>query len=71
MIEFIKGIVVINDENFTKDQTGSVVISKITNNDQRVFFGAPNTDLVKNVFKIKEDFKVRLEREIKNKEGFI
>ena len=52
-----EGIVVINDKNFSKDQTGSIVISKITNNDQKVFFGAPNKDLVNNVFKIKEDFK--------------
>lgn len=52
-----EGIVVINDKDFSKDQTGSVVISKITNNDQKVFFGAPNKDLVNNVFKIKEDFK--------------
>ena len=52
-----EGIVVINDKIFFKDQTGSIVISKITNNDQKVFFGAPNKDLVNNVFKIKEDFK--------------
>ena len=52
-----EGIVIINDKDFSNNQTGSAVISKITNNDQKVFFGAPNEDLVKNTFKIKDDFK--------------
>ena len=52
-----EGIVIINDKDFSNNQTGSAIISKIVNNDQKVFFGAPNKDLVNNTFKIKQDFK--------------
>ena len=52
-----EGIVIINDKDFYKNQTGRAIISKIVNNDQKVFFGAPNKDLVNNTFKIKQDFK--------------
>ena len=52
-----EGIVIINDKDFNNNQTGSAIISKIVNNDQKVFFGAPNKDLVNNTFKIKQDFK--------------
>ena len=48
-----EGIVIINDKDFYNNQTGSAIISKIVNNDQKVFFGAPNKDLVNNTFKIK------------------
>ena len=52
-----EGIVIINDKNFSNNQSGSAIISKIVNNDQKVYFGAPNKDLVNNTFKIKQDFK--------------
>ncbi len=52
-----EGIVIINDKDFYNNQTGSAIISKIVNNDQKVFFGAPNKDLVNNTFKTKQDFK--------------
>ena len=52
-----EGIVIVNDKDFYNNQTGSAIISKIVNNDQKVFFGAPNKDLVNNTFKIKQDFK--------------
>lgn len=52
-----EGIVIINDKDFNNNQTGSAIISKIVNNDQKVFFGAPNKDLVNNTFKIKQNFK--------------
>ena len=51
-----EGIVIINDKDFNNNQTGSAIISKIVNNDQKVFW-APNKDLVNNTFKIKQDFK--------------
>ncbi len=52
-----EGIVIINDNDFSNNQTGSVIISKIVNNDQKVYSGAPNKDLINDTFKIKQNFK--------------
>ena len=52
-----EGIVIINDKDFSNNRTGSAIISKIINNDQKVFSGAPYKDLENNTFKIKQDFK--------------
>ena len=52
-----EGIVIINDNDFSNNRTGSAIISKILNNNQKIYFGAPNKDLINDTFKIKQNFK--------------
>ena len=52
-----EGIVVINNQFLPNSNAGNIIISKITNNNQRVFFGAPIKDLTNNKFKIEENFR--------------
>ncbi len=51
-----EGIVIIDNRDFLDKETGNVIISKILNNNQKIFYGGPNKDLINNIFKIKENF---------------
>lgn len=52
-----EGIVNISNNNFSNKKSGDIIISKISNNNQKIFSGAPIKDLLDNRFLIKEDFK--------------